>query len=200
MTFCERWRAMVSDYGVLEDGHEVFDLEKDDVDLAIPAMRALTIGKPDTCAIVLPLHVGSSSELFNDRGTTDPGVICELPFTLGDVEFELKPSLLSSSQYETVLGSIESPFRHDPTNSSGFTLHKELPINDMFWGEPHAVPSPLSKLTFGDSIVKNFLWFSSMGLGVTIIKMGIESLEEDAANIYPTLNLIWQDCIAAIQK
>ena len=187
MSFGDQWRNTVNNWGCLDDGPAAFGLDYDDVVMAAAAMQQITVSDHTDYAIVLPLQASRRSDnlrKISDSGSTKPGVLCQLPLLLGDTYYQLRPSLMSSTQWETVLGSIET---------SGTS-----PIHDIYSGEISAVPAPLSKLTFGKELVERFLQYASFGLGVTLLREGIIAFEDDIDNVYPTLNLIWQDCIDAI--
>ena len=111
MTFCEDWRQRVKDWGCFDDGAESFNIELDDVDLAVSAMKALRVSQPSSSVILLPIPVESDSEIIKYGTSTGPGVLCELPLDLGSETYTLAPSLLAVGQYETILGSIENPFK-----------------------------------------------------------------------------------------
>ena len=198
MNFCEEWRAQFSDTAPLDDGCEVFGIESDDTALATPAMRALSIQPSDNSAILLPLDSHGDLAMISGRGSCRPGNLCEIPLSLGGVEYALSPSLLSTVQGSSVLGSIQNAFSNS-NNQNGYVLDHELPCGDFYWGEVTEVPNPLSKLTFGGDIVKRFFWFASYSLGRTIIELGISAFAHDASKVYPTLQQLWEDSISAIE-
>lgn len=194
MNFCERWRARFSEAAPLCDGHEVFGIESDDVSLAIPAMHSLIVQRSTHSGIVLPLDWYGDSDLISGSGSCSPANLCELPLSLGGVDYTLSPALMSTTQSSSVLGAIQDVFPYPERDS----LSPDLPIDDMYWGEAPEVPSPLSKLTFGRTIVTSYLGFASYSLGVTTMELGLANFANDVSNVYPTLQQLWEDSISAI--